>query len=142
MPLLAAAALASASPLPGTGTRGNRTIVTEFARLFYHDKNPKLAFERFVAPDYIQHNPGIADGRDAAIAALAPMFASPGRRFTVERILVDGDLAAIYIRVRSPDAPRGAAVADFYRLAHGRFVEHRDVLQSVPARAANSHPMF
>ena len=137
--LLAAALTATA---PAAAAPDNRTIVTEFARIFYAEKNPAAAFKRFVAPDYVQHNPGIADGRDAAVAALSPMFADPARSFEVQRILVDGDLAAIHLRVRSPGAPNGAAVADFYRLKGGRIVEHWDLLQVVPPTSVNPHPMF
>ena len=40
-----------------------------------------------------EHNPSIADGPAAAIAALTPKFdGSPDARFEVQRTLVDGDL--------------------------------------------------
>ena len=49
-------------------TSATRTLITDFARLFYLERDVRRAFETFVAPGYIQHNPGIPDGRDAAIA--------------------------------------------------------------------------
>ena len=60
-----------------------RSVVTEFARQFYDERDVVGAFSRFVAPDYLQHNPGIADGRDAAIAALAGTWSSPDLRLAV-----------------------------------------------------------
>jgi predicted SnoaL-like aldol condensation-catalyzing enzyme len=33
-------------------------------------------------------------------------------------------------------------VADLFRLADGKIVEHWDVLQPVPEKATNPHPMF
>ena len=45
----------------------DREIVNEFARIFYTERDPRTAFARFVAPGYIQHNPGLPDGRDAAV---------------------------------------------------------------------------
>ncbi|KQN04028.1 MULTISPECIES: nuclear transport factor 2 family protein [unclassified Sphingomonas] len=123
-------------------TERNRAIVTAFAEQFYARRDVKGAFDRFVAPDYIQHNPGIADGRDAAVAALADKFATPGARFDVKRILVDGDLAMIHLHGRTDPASRGGAVADIYRLKDGRIVEHWDVIQPIPATARNPHPMF
>ncbi|NBC35944.1 polyketide cyclase [Novosphingobium sp. FSY-8] len=120
----------------------NRAIMSDFARLFYTERAVEQAFNTYVAPDYIQHNPGLADGRAAAIAALAPMFADRQKSFEIRRIVVDGDLAAIHIFVRpTPDA-RGAAVADFYRLKDGKIVEHWDIIQPIPAQSANPHPMF
>lgn len=122
----------------------NRRVIGDFARLLYGDKDVRAAFERYVAADYIQHNPGILDGRDAAIAKLAPMFADPERTFDVQRILVDSDHAAIHVKVTAPMPPgsTGAAVADIYRLSHGRIVEHWDVIQLIPADCANPHPFF
>ena len=119
----------------------NREIVTEFARLFYTERDVPAAFGRFVAADYIQHNPTIADGRDAAVAALTDKFATPGARFDVQRILVDGDHALIHIKASVPGNPV-AAVADIYRLEGGLVVEHWDVLQRMPEEVANEHPLF
>ena len=119
----------------------NRAIVTEFARLFYTERDVPAAFARFVAEDYIQHNPTIADGRAAAVEALAEKFSTPGAKFDVQRILVDGDHALIHIRASFPSNPV-AAVADIYRLEGGLVVEHWDVLQRMPDEVANAHPMF
>lgn len=130
---------ARAAPSP---TERNRAVITDFARLFYTEKKIRAAFERHVAKDYIQHNPGIPDGRDAAIAALEPKFSRPEASFEVKRILVDGDLAMIHLHGRlSPDSP-GGAVADIYRLKDGRIVEHWDVLQPIQAQTLNPHPYF
>ena len=140
---LAALAVALVSARgPATLTERNRAVITDFARLFYTERNVRAAFERYVAPDYIQHNPGILDGRDAAIAMLEPKFSAPGASFEIKRILVDGDLAMIHLRGRpSPDKP-GGAVADIYRLSHGRIVEHWDVLQPIQTETVNPHPYF
>lgn len=137
---IAAMTLMAASS-PGD-TEKNRAIISDFARLFYAEKDVRRAFMTYVAPDYIQHNPGIADGRDAAISALEPKFSRPGASFDVKRIIVDGDYAMIHLHARGDPASAGGAVADIYRLKGGRIVEHWDVLQPVPATAANPHPMF
>jgi len=131
----------SATAAPDPSNR-NRAAIEDFATLFYERRDVRAAFEKHVAPDYIQHNPGIADGREAAIEALEPMFSRTGARFEVKRILVDGDLAAIHLFGQGDPATRGAAVADFYRLENGKIVEHWDVLQPMPETSANKHPMF
>lgn len=118
-----------------------RALVTEFARMFYTERDVRGAFERFVAEDYIQHNPTIPDGRAAAIEMLTPKFSTPGARFAIERILVDGDHALIHVKAMFPGNPV-AAVADIYRIEGGRVVEHWDVLQRMPDEVANDHPMF
>ena len=119
----------------------NRAIVTEFARLFYTERDVEAAFAGFVVEDYIQHNPTIADGRDAAVQALVGKFSTPGASFDIQRIIVDGDLALIHVKATFPGNPV-AAVADIYRLEGGKVVEHWDVLQRMPDEVANEHPMF
>lgn len=136
-PLMAVALLGNGPARPD-----NRRVIEDFARLFYGERDVKQAFETYVAPDYIQHNPGVPDGRDAAIALLQPMFSDRNRSFEVRKIIVDGDLAAIHIFVKPEPAARGAAVADFYRLKDGKIVEHWDVIQPIPEKSANAHPMF
>jgi predicted SnoaL-like aldol condensation-catalyzing enzyme len=120
----------------------NRQIVTSFADLFYRQRKVREAFEGFVAENYTQHNPNIADGREAAIAALTPLFNRTDLQFNIRHILVDGNQAAIHLHAISPDTPRGTSVVDMFRLEGGRIVEHWDVLQPVPAESKNAHPMF
>ncbi|HMT43082.1 MAG TPA: nuclear transport factor 2 family protein [Chakrabartia sp.] len=142
IPALAALALLSGCTQPVDPDAQNRKLVTDFARIFYTEKDVKRAFETYVVPDYIQHNPGIADGRDAAVKALEPMFSAPGAKFEVKRILVDGDMAMIHLFGQGDPKTPGAAVADLYRLKDGKIVEHWDILQPMPATSANPHPMF
>jgi predicted SnoaL-like aldol condensation-catalyzing enzyme len=123
-------------------TEQTRAIIESFAEMFYAQRDVRTAFLTFVAEDYIQHNPNIPDGRSAAIAALEPKFSRPDARFDVKRIIVDGNLAVIHLHGRVGDGDPGGAVADIYRLADGRIVEHWDVLQPVPEHTANPHPMF
>ncbi len=130
-------ALEAATPAPD-----NRAIVTDFAHIFYTERDVPRAFEIYVVPDYIQHNPGIPDGRDAAIAALAPMFSDRTRNFEIKQILVDGDMAVIHIHARPTPDSKGASVFDMFRLENGKIVEHWDAIQMVPENSANPHPMF
>jgi len=142
--LLATTLVASAAPARprATETERNRAIVTAFADQFYGRRDVAGAFATFVVPDYVQHNPGLPDGRDAAVAALAPKFAARGARFDVKRIIVDGDMAVIHLHGRTDPATAGGAVADIYRLKDGKIVEHWDVIQPIPATSRNPHPMF
>ncbi|MGF7149886.1 putative SnoaL-like aldol condensation-catalyzing enzyme [Sphingomonas zeicaulis] len=132
---MAAALICLASP---ASAEDNRATVAAFAERFYRDRDVAGAFADHVAPDYIQHNPGLPDGRQAAVDALAPMFARPGSRFDVRHLLVDGDLALVHLFGQGDPATPGAAVADIYRLEKGQIVEHWDVLQPI---AAGSDPL-
>jgi predicted SnoaL-like aldol condensation-catalyzing enzyme len=122
-------------------TAATRAIITEFARLFYLERDVRTAFETFVAPDYIQHNPGIPDGRDAAVAALVPMFSDPDFHADLKRVLADGDYGVIHLHGYRGDQ-RGGAVIDLYRVAGGKIAEHWDVIQPIPETARNNHPLL
>jgi len=123
-------------------TEGNRLLIADFAEIFYHERDVRRAFEKCVSADqYIQHNPTIVDGREAAITALHDKFAHPNARFEIKKILVDEDLAVVHVRA-FPSGGKEAAVADFYRIQDGKIVEHWDVLQLVPEVAQNANTMF
>ncbi len=123
-------------------TERNRAVIAQFVDLFYTKRSVRAAFEAYVAPDYVQHNPNIPDGREAAITILEPMFSRPDARFEIKRILVDGDLAAVHLHGKTQPDSKGGAVVDLFRLENGRIVEHWDVIQPIPDHAINPHPMF
>jgi predicted SnoaL-like aldol condensation-catalyzing enzyme len=123
-------------------TEANRAIVSRFVDLFYRQKKVRAAFEAYVSENYIQHNPEIADGREAAILILEPMFSKPTFTVDVKRIIVDGDIAVVHLFARSTPQERGGSVMDMFRLKDGKIVEHWDVLQAIPEKSANPHPMF
>jgi predicted SnoaL-like aldol condensation-catalyzing enzyme len=108
----------------------------------YQEKNVEKAFLEFVTQVYVQHNPGITDGRDAAIKALTPMFADPYSKFEVKRIIVEGNLAMIHLHGKGKKDTLGGVVADIYRLEKGVIVEHWDVIQPIKANTINPHPYF
>jgi predicted SnoaL-like aldol condensation-catalyzing enzyme len=119
-----------------------RETFEHFVHLMYVEKRVRDAFRLYVAPDYVQHNPNLPDGADAAIEALEPMFNRPGFSIEIKRTLVDGDLAGLLLHARpSPDS-RGGAVFDLYRFANGKIVEHWDVKQDIPASTVSKHPFF
>lgn len=123
-------------------TESNRTIIESFANRFYVQRDVRGAFLAHVSESYVQHNPNIPDGREAAIAALTPKFAHPEAEFTIKRILVDGDLAMIHVHGRTGAGDRGGAVADIFRMENSKIVEHWDVVQPIPEDSPNPHPMF
>lgn len=122
-------------------TETNRRVITEFVRLMYVERDPATALERCASSEYTQHNAMLPDGRDAAASFLTRLYSDPSSTFEVQRVLVDGPLAALHVRAHPVGRPL-LAVADFYRLANGLIVEHWDVIQEVPTESVNPHPMF
>lgn len=120
----------------------NRELVLEFYDRFFNEHETEEAAE-VVADDYIQHNPAVPDGKEPFVSFFTGFFAeNPESRAEIVRSATDGDL--VYLHVRSTDAPEqlGSAVVDVFRVEDGMIVEHWDVIQPVPAEAANDNTMF
>jgi predicted SnoaL-like aldol condensation-catalyzing enzyme len=92
---------------------------------------------KFLNPDYIQHNPLIADGA----AALGKYFAGvkgahPSARVVVHRIIAVSDYVFAHVNFVNllTDDPNDTGIAgvDIYKMnAEGKAVEHWDALQLV-----------
>lgn len=90
---------------------------------------------------YRQHNPHIADGT----ASLRQLVATlPGNfRYQPGLIVADHDIVMLHGSYTG-FGPQPLVVVDIFRIAHGRIVEHWDVMQpEIPAaRTASHRPMF
>ena len=144
--LLAGAALAAALTSPAHAadlTDTNRATMRAFVDTAYGQKQVRKAYEAYVVPDLVQHNPNIADGREAAIAELEGLLKNPAAHFDVKHVLVDGDLAAVQFR-GSLGGDMGASVTEWFRLRDGKIVEHWDTFQVMDpkVKAKNPHPYF
>jgi predicted SnoaL-like aldol condensation-catalyzing enzyme len=123
-------------------TEKNRLVMSQFIDALYRRKQVASAYGNWVAADFIDHSPGRAAGRDAAVAALTPLFAGADASFTVKHVLVDGNLAAVHYRGQINAQGPGAAVVEIFRLKDGKIVEHWDAFQPIPPSSKNPHPMF
>lgn len=104
---------------------------------------PELAAQRYIGPRYTQHNPDAKDGPDAFIAFVHYLRAShPDLCLDIKRIFGEGDFVITHSHLILERGEPGQALADFFRLEGGKVVEHWDVIQPVPAEAANSNGMF
>ena len=103
----------------------NKALVLE-AMTSLFQRHDASAVERLYAPDYIQHNPGMPQGRDALVAIVSKL--SKAVYYEPGLIVAEGDLVAIHGRIRGwADAPQVAI--DLFRIEGGRLAEHWDVLQ-------------
>ena len=141
--LVITAALAPASANASDCRLTPKDVVTKFMTKFYVEKKVREAFETWVDPGYIQHNPMAETGRDAAIKFLEPFFAThPDVSYSIKRVIADGNLVAVHSHGKFAPADRGIAVVDILRVDGCKVMEHWDVVQPVPEKAANTNTMF
>ncbi|ATD68830.1 hypothetical protein CNR27_10290 [Luteimonas chenhongjianii] len=115
--------------------RRNKALVLEaMTRLFQQRDAPAVG--QLYARDYMQHNPEIAQGRDALQELVAGL--SDAVHYEPGLVVAEGDLVAIHGRIRGWAAtPR--VVVDLFRIKNGRLAEHWDVLQQeIPVAAARA----
>lgn len=112
------------------GPNENLALVRAFIQDVFVARNPEAA-RRYLAEDYLQHNPQVAPGREGFVSSLREWFAQAPADLREEplHLLVDGDWVLVHQRLRftgKDGQPHQVRGFDLYRVQSGHIVEHWD----------------
>lgn len=143
------AAAASPQPVPATWADGgnrqtaaNKAMVVHFYDQLFNHGNLAV-IDRYVRPDYIQHNPNSPDGLDALCHFVTGLRAAhPDLHVTIERAIADGNLVMLHSNSVTDPGTKGQAIVDIFRIQDGKIAEHWDVIEQVPDTTASGNDML
>jgi predicted SnoaL-like aldol condensation-catalyzing enzyme len=114
----------------------NKALVLYVQDQLWNNGNYSV-IDKYVAADYLQHNPTVANGPDALRNLVEQVRAAvPNLHITAVRIVAEGDL--VFLQNESGNQ----ANFDIYRVEGGKLVEHWDVLETAPTTTANGNDPF
>ena len=121
----------------------NKENAKRFYELMFNDCKPREAIEKYVGAEYIQHNPEVADGKEAFIAYFERMAKEyPSKSVEFKRCLAEKDKVVLHCLQTWPGDQNYAGIDIFRFDEDGKIVEHWDVLQIIPKTSKNNNSMF
>lgn len=126
-----------------TDPEQNKKTAIAFYDLMFNKCQPRAAVERFVGDRYIQHNPHVADGKEAFIDYFERMAADhPGKVTHFKRAVAEDNLVVLHCHQVWPGSDDYAGIDIFRFDDSGKIVEHWDVLQVIIGESRNDNGLF
>ena len=124
----------------------NKQLVIEALNGVFNERRLELFDELWAGDAYIQHNP-LGPNGTSLFAAAFNFFVPEGSHLTTFHAVADGPLVFAISQMSPPDVDpedefAGSVWGDLFLAVDGKFVEHWDVIQEVPAESVSGNSMF
>jgi predicted SnoaL-like aldol condensation-catalyzing enzyme len=140
-PIFAALALPAFAETPAQ-IETNKKAVLAFYEAALNNKDFDAA-QKYLAPDYKQHNPTLLDGAEGIKKLIEVLRErAPTMHVEIKHIFAVDDFVIVHSHSITDPAKPGRAIADFYRMKDGLIEEHWDVIEDIPEKSVNNNGMF
>jgi len=114
----------------------------EFYRVAFLGE-PAKAVAKYVGAEYTQHNPLVANGKQAFIDYFEEMARGyPTKSIEFVRTIAEDNLVAVHTHQIWPGNEEYVTM-DFFRFDdYGKIVEHWDSMQQIPTETKNGNKMY
>lgn len=110
----------------------NKELAATFFDEFFN-KHDFSAIDRYISPEYIQHDYNVPDGREGFRKHFEHFFEIfPQFRVDVKHIISDGDMIAVRGYGVTDPGNIEVLVVDTYRVEHDMLAEHWGTVQQLP----------
>lgn len=120
----------------------NKEIVINFYQEFFGDLNFDSA-NTYIGDVYIQHNPALADGKEALIEAAKIWFnGAPTKTIRFNLVVAEEDL--VFVQIIEEVNGNRYSTMDVFRVTNGKISEHWDAFATFKDGdiSKNDHPLF
>jgi predicted ester cyclase len=136
------ACLATRAPASAAGLEANKLLVRSYYEEVYNKHQPAAA-DRFVATDFIEHNPRLPQGLAGRKEFFTKVFAAfSDYHAEIQDLVAEGDMVVVRIQFTGTnDGPyegRPAtgnklvfSTSDYYRIENGKIAERWDVVETL-----------
>lgn len=126
-------------------SNAEKMVVNFYQDVFIRKLDIQQSAEKYIHPDYIQHNPFVPDGRDGMVKALTAFLKKRAKtkRTIIKQVFSDGDYVILHVHSEDTATPEpGHAGVDIFRVENGKIMEHWDVWQKIPETMPHDNGMF
>lgn len=113
-------------------SKSNKILVLEFYKNVVGERNISL-IDTYVSDQYIQHSPSLKTGKAGLLEALEFLKQIPKpkeQKSPITHAVEDGDFVMTRLDFEFMGIRKN--VIDFFKLEHGKVIEHWDAIQDIP----------